>query len=109
MDTTRFSTLKEFHFVNIDPQITNLIAEEIEMNLIQNLSIMPTKSELISSPDQNENDIEMMPTNEPNNNEIIYHRDNETFISCQVCRQRTRSWLEISACSHKYKYKSCQI
>ena len=89
MNTVRLSTIKEFHFVNIDPEITNLIVEDIEMNLIQNLMV-PTKSELITSNQNN------------NNNEITYYRDNQTYINCQSCKQRTRSWLQISPCNHKY-------
>jgi hypothetical protein len=106
LDSARHVYLKEIHFVNIDQAATDLLVEEIELILVKNLSVSTDNFEEATAYKQihhnDKEDFEMVESSQSKSDtKKILFNDNKDFITCQVCRQRTRSWIEIGNCKHK--------
>ena len=105
IDSAKHTTLKQIHFVNIDPEVTGLLIEEIELLLAQHLSassfIPNVGSDDLEEMQTSEENIEQIASHKTNANKKIPYNDSTEYITCQVCRQRTRSWFEINSCKHK--------
>lgn len=112
LDSARNLYLKEIHFVNIDQATTDLLVEEIELLLVKNLSVSEDNFEEATSTAYEEmehsgkmehkENFEIIDSSpRKSHTKKILYNENKDFITCQLCRQRTRSWIEIVDCKLK--------